>query len=103
MPRQRVIGRIKSSKNKNNKLTVTSRGMFFHSSSNNTPLSLIYCFGIKRKAVPEEKSNKYFPAGTVDNSTDSPLVVDDDLQMGDISGGNCSLNNNTLSTVLLFQ
>ena len=35
--------------------------------------------------------------GIGDDSYYYTLVIDDDLNMGDMSGGNCSLNNHTLS------
>ena len=52
--RQHGIFVRRASKNKN-KLTVSSRGIYFGSSSNNTPISLPYCVGSKIEEVPEEK------------------------------------------------
>ena len=52
VPGQRGIDRI--SPYKNIKLTVTSRGISFRLSSNNTPSSPPYSVGIKIKEVPEE-------------------------------------------------
>ena len=37
------------------------------------------------------------PAGIVDDYYYSPLFIDDYLNSGDTSGGNCSLNNHTIS------
>ena len=85
IPHQRVICRITHSKNKINKLEVTSRGILFCPSSNNTPSSATYRVDIKRKAVPEEKSNEELPAGIGHNSNYSPLVVDIYLRMRDMT------------------
>ena len=66
-------------------------------SSNKTPPSPPYSVGSKRKSLPEEKSNEELPAGIGDYSYYFPLVVDDDLNIGDMSGGGFSLKNHTLS------
>ena len=79
------------------KLTVTYRGISFCSSSNSTPQSVPYCVGSKRKSAPEEKSNKELPVGTGDDYSYSPLVIGENLKMGDMSGGNFSMNNHTIS------
>ena len=84
MPRQQGIFGIRASK-ENSKLTVTPRGISFYSSSNNKPSSPPYRVGIKIKAAPEEKSNEELPAGILDDSFYSPLVIDDDLKMGDMT------------------
>ena len=41
--------------------------------------------------MPEEKSNEELPEGTGNGYSYYPLVIDNDLNMSDISGGNCSL------------
>ena len=64
-------------------MTVTSRGISFCSSSNIKPSSPPYCVGIKRKPVYEEKPNEELPVGIGDCYTYSPLVIDDDLKIGD--------------------
>ena len=84
IPRQQVIFGIREYKNKINKFTVTSIAISFRSSSNNTPSSPPYCVGIKRKSVPEEKSDEELPAVVGDYFTYSQLVNDDDLKMGDM-------------------
>ena len=66
-------------------MTVTSRGISFCLSSNNTTSSPLYPASIKRKSVPEEKSNEELPAGIGDDYTYSPLVIDYYLQMGDMT------------------
>ena len=97
VPHQQVVYGGRASKNKNNELTVISRAISFRPSSNKTPPSPPYCVGSKIKVLPEGKSNEGLPAGIVDDSSYSPLVVDDGLKMGDISGGNCYLNNHIIS------
>ena len=57
MSRQQVISVRKTSKNNKIRFTVTFRGIFFRTSSNNTPSIPPYIVAIKRKAVPEERSN----------------------------------------------
>ena len=52
-------------------------------SSNNKTSSPLYPASIKRKSVPEEKSNEELPAGIGDDYTYSPLVIDYDLKMSD--------------------
>ena len=97
MPRQQGVFGKRSYKNKINKLTVASRGISFCLSSNNTPSSLPYSVGIKRKLVDEEKSNEELPAVIGYDYSYSTLVINDDLKMCDMSGGNCYLNNHTIS------
>ena len=63
-------------------MSVTSSGLSFFSSSNNTPSTLPYRVSIKINKIPEEKSNKELPAGIGDDSSYFQLVVDDDLKMG---------------------
>ena len=60
-------------------LTNTSRGICFSSSSNNTSPIPPYRVDIKRKFVPEEKSNEELPAGIGDEYSFSPLFIDDDF------------------------
>ena len=78
------------------KWKVTYREIYFFPSSNKTPPSPPYRVGSKIKAVPEAKYNEESPAGIGDDYSYSTLVVDDNLEMGDMSGGNCYLENNTL-------
>ena len=77
-------------------MTFTSRPISFFLSSNKTPPSPPYCVGSKIKAVLEERSNEELPAGVGYDSSYSPLIIADDLNMGDMSGGNYSMNNYTL-------
>ena len=77
-------------------MTVTYRAIYFHPSSNKIPPSLPPRVFSKRKSVPEENSNEELPAGIGYDSSYYPLVIDDDLKMGDMSGGNYYLNNHTL-------
>ena len=53
IPRQQVIYGRRDSKNKINKLTVTSRAISFRPSSNKIPPSPPHIVGIKRKVVLE--------------------------------------------------
>ena len=78
-------------------MTVTYRAISFSPSPNKTPPSLPYHFGSKRKTALEEKINTELPADIGYDSSYSTLVIDDDLNMGDMSAGNCSLNNHTHS------
>ena len=94
--RQQGIYGIRDYKNKN-KLTATSRAISFLPSSNKTPPNTPYSIGSKIKAVPEEKSNEELLGGIGYSSYCFHLVIDDYLKMGNMSGGNCSLNNSTLS------
>ena len=82
--RQHGIFVRRASKNKN-KLTVSSRGIYFRSSSNNTQSSPPYRVGIKIKALPEEKYNKELPAGIGDYYTYYPLIIDYGFNMGDMT------------------
>ena len=66
-------------------MTDTSRGIKYHPSSKNTPSSAPYCIGSKRKSAPHEKINDKLTA----ISSISPLVIDDDLKMGDMRCGFC--------------
>ena len=77
-------------------MTVTYRSISFRPSSNNTPLSQPYCVFVKENCT-WIKSNRELRVGIGDDSYYSPLVIDDDLNMGDTSGGNVSLNNHTIS------
>ena len=79
------IGRIRPSKNKIIKLTVTPRAISYQPSSNDTPSSPPYHIGIKIKWVPENIYNEELPAGIGDDSNHSPLVIDYDLRMGDMT------------------
>ena len=74
-------------------MTYTSRGLSFRLSSNNTPLSPPLFFCSKIKAVPEEKYNEKLP---VDSSI-SPWIIYDDFKIGEMSCGNFSMNNHTIS------
>ena len=84
-------------------MTVTSRVIWFRLSSNNTPWSPQYSVGSKIKALPEETFNGELSAGIGHNYTYYPLVVDDDLNMGDMSGGNFLWTTTLSLTVLWFQ
>ena len=77
-------------------MTFTSRTISFFLSSNKKPPSPPYCIGSKIKALLEERSNEELPAGVRYDSSYSTLIIADDLNMGDMSGGNCYLNNYTL-------
>ena len=96
MPRQHSIFGRRDSKLKL-KLTITSRWISFFPSSNNKPSSTPYRVGSKIKVVSEEKYNEELSVGISYYSYYSTLVIDDDLNMGDMSGGNCSINNHTHS------
>ena len=78
-------------------------GIYFCPSSNNTPSSPPYHVGNKIKARPEETFNEGLPVGIVDDSYYSPLVIYDDLNMGDMVGGNFSMNNHTLSQKYFYS
>ena len=67
-------------------MTVTSRGVSFCPSSNNTPSSPLYTVISKRKSSPEEKYNEELPPCIGYYSSYYPLEIDDYLKMGDISG-----------------
>ena len=71
--------------------------MSFRSSSNDTPSSTLSSIGSKIKSLPEEKCDDELPAGIGDDSNFSPLVIDGVFKMGDMSGGDCYMNNRTLS------
>ena len=96
IPRQQVIFGRSGSKYIYIYNIVTSRGISFRSSSNNTPSSPSYSVGIKIGGLPEENSNEEFSAGIGDDYYYSPLDFGDDLKKGDMSGANFSLNNHTL-------
>ena len=49
------------------------------------------CVCSKRKPVPEEKAKNKWPR----NYSFSPLIINDDLKMGDMSCGNFYRNNHT--------
>ena len=83
-------------------LKETSRGITFCPSSNNTPSSTPSSVGSKRKVVPKEKYNEELPSGIGDDSSYSPLVIDDDVKMIEVSGGNCYMNNHTLFQHYLY-
>ena len=84
---QGIFGRT-DSKNKINELAVTSRGILFFPSLNNTTPSRPYRVVSKIKDLPEEKSNEKLPAGIGNNYSYSSLAIGDDLKIGDMSGGN---------------
>ena len=96
IPSQQGIFGRRDPENKINKFTVTSRGISFHPSSNKTPSSPPYSIDNKRKPAPEEKYNEELPAGIGEDYFYSPLFIDDDSKMGEVSGGNFSLKNHTL-------
>ena len=77
-------------------MTVTSRGISFIQSLNNPPSNPSNCVDSEIKSVPEEKYNEKLNTGIGDNYSYSLLVIDDDLNVDDISCGNCSLNNHIL-------
>ena len=97
MPRKQVIYGRKYFKNQKIKLTVAYKEILFRTPSNKTPPSPPYCVNSKRKAIPEGKSNEELPAPNGDDYSYSPLVIDDDLNMVDMSAGNFTLNNHTHS------
>ena len=103
VPHQHVIYSRSNYKNKINKFTVTSKAISFFPSLNKTPPSPPYHFGSKIKSVPEEKYNEELPAGIEDYSYYYPLVVYYYLKMGDMSGGNFSLNNHSLSQQYFYS
>ena len=78
------------------KLTVTFRGISFWSSSNNKPSILPCCVGSKIKSATEKWYDQLH-AGIGYDYSYSPLVIDDDWNMGDIIGVIFSMNNHTLS------
>ena len=51
---------------------------------------------VVKKSVSEEKSNEELPAGIGDDSSCSPLVIGDHLNMVDMSGGVFFMKNHTL-------
>ena len=65
-------------------MIVTSRGISFQSSSNNTTSSPPYCVGIKRKSAPENIYNEELTAGIRDDYYYYSFSVYDDLNMGDM-------------------
>ena len=77
-------------------MKVKYRGIYFHPTSNITPWNLPYRVGSKQKTVPEENFNEELPAGIGDDSYYYPLVIDDDFKMGDMSVGNCSINDHII-------
>ena len=81
----------------NKQSTVTSIGISVRSSSTKTPPSPLYRVGSKIKSVPEEKYNEELPAAIGYFSSYSSLVIGDDLNLGEMSGENFSLDNHTLS------
>ena len=97
MPRQQGIFVGMISKNVKIKFKVTSIGIFFWLLSNNTPSSTLYLVDSKIKSAPEEEFNEELTACIGDGYYYFPLVIDDDLYIGDMNGGNFSLNNHTLS------
>ena len=96
MTHQQGVFVRRASKNKINEMKSIYRGISFLPSSSNTPSSPSYCVGSKIKSVSEEKYNEELPAVIGDGSSYYPLIIDDDLKMGDMSGGNCYMNNHTL-------
>ena len=72
-------------------------GLPFCLSSNNTPSSPTSRLESKNKALPKEKSDDELPACIGDCYYFFLLVIDGDLKMGEVSGGNCSMNNHNLS------
>ena len=93
MSLQYGIGERKENKKRKITLTYTYREISFCPSSNNTPSSPPSCVRSTRKAVPEEKYNDKLLA----DYYISPLVVDDDLKIGDATCRNCYMRNHTLS------
>ena len=77
-------------------MTVSYRAISFSPSSNKAPPSPPYCVGSKIKSLPEEIYNEELPAGIGDYSSCSPFVIGGNLNMGDMIGGNFSLNNHTI-------
>ena len=75
----------------------SSRGISIRPSSNNIPSSSSYDPGRKIKALPEEKSDDESPVGIGGDYSLSPLVIGGYLNMGNVSGGNGSMNSHTLS------
>ena len=81
---KRIVMKIPSEK-KDIELIVIYRYISFLSSSNNTPSSTPLGFDIKIKSVLEAKSNDELPTGIGDYSTYYPLIIDDDLNIGDMT------------------
>ena len=78
-------------------MTVKSRAILFCPPPNKARQSPPYFVVSKIKAVPEEKYDGKSPAGIGEDSSYYTLVIDDNLNMGAMSGGNCSLTNHTIS------
>ena len=51
----------------------------------------------KLSIITEENPNDKLPTGIGDDSYLSPSVINGDLKMVDVSGGNCYMENHTLS------
>ena len=96
MPHQLGIFGRRNSKNKINEMKYIYRGISFLPSSNNTPSSTSYCVVSKIKSVSEEKYNEELPAVIGDYYSYYPLIIVDDLKMGETSDGKCYMNNHTL-------
>ena len=60
-------------------MTVTYSGVYFWSSSNNTPSSPPYRVGIEIKSVTENIYDEELNSGIGDGSSYSTLVINDDL------------------------
>ena len=78
-------------------LSESFRGFSIFLASNKTPSSPTYGTGIKIKLLPEEKIYDELPAGGGDDSSLSPLVVNGDLKIVNVSGGNGYINSHNLS------
>ena len=97
MPRQRGIYSRSNSRSIKITLIESSRFISFSPSLNNTPSSPPSSTDSKIKPLPEEKSDDSFSEGIGYYYSLSPLVIDGDFKIWDVSDGNCSMNNRTLS------
>ena len=96
MPFQQGICSRSPSKSMNIKLIEWSRAISISPSSNNIPSSSSYDPGRKIKALPEEKSDDESPVGIGGDYSLSPLVIGGYLNMGNVSGGNGSMNSHLI-------
>ena len=78
-------------------LTESPGGIYIWPSSNKSPYSPPCVHVSKIKAPPEEESDDELPTGIGNNYYLSSLVIYGDLKMGGMSGGNGSMNSQTIS------
>ena len=93
MPCQRGIFSRRNLKRIKITLEESSRGIYIFPSSDNTPSSTPSGTSSKRKAPPEEKCDDELPEGIGDDYYFYPLDIDGDLNMGDMSVGNCYMKS----------